>query len=182
MFAAGEVLVCRNTYPVKCLRAKKSTPIYTYQFQIDGLLFIHSIILHSTCLIWTRIKELYPLPLWYTDKNKASCYQLQMIAKGKNASTLFPAVVKNVACKNIEVKKLVYVYLERYAEEQQDLALLSISTFQRGLKVRFNGFYKHLLFVILLLLFWRQWINSTSILRPFSWSWGLAMLIANGLF
>uniref|UniRef100_A0A8C8JYR2 AP-3 complex subunit beta n=1 Tax=Oncorhynchus tshawytscha TaxID=74940 RepID=A0A8C8JYR2_ONCTS len=58
----------------------------------------------------------------------------QMIARGKNASDLFPAVVKNVACKNIEVKKLVYVYLVRYAEEQQDLALLSISTFQRGLK------------------------------------------------
>uniref|UniRef100_A0A672UKS1 AP-3 complex subunit beta n=1 Tax=Strigops habroptila TaxID=2489341 RepID=A0A672UKS1_STRHB len=57
-----------------------------------------------------------------------------MIARGKNASDLFPAVVKNVACKNIEVKKLVYVYLVRYAEEQQDLALLSISTFQRGLK------------------------------------------------
>lgn len=35
-----------------------------------------------------------------------------------------------------QVKKLVYVYLVRYAEEQQDLALLSISTFQRGLKVR----------------------------------------------
>lgn len=27
----------------------------------------------------------------------------QMIARGKNASDLFPAVVKNVACKNIEV-------------------------------------------------------------------------------
>ncbi|XP_048383234.1 AP-3 complex subunit beta-1 isoform X2 [Stegostoma tigrinum] len=57
-----------------------------------------------------------------------------MIAKGKNASELFPAVVKNVASKNIELKKLVYVYLVRYAEEQQDLALLSISTFQRALK------------------------------------------------
>uniref|UniRef100_A0A671LIW0 AP-3 complex subunit beta n=1 Tax=Sinocyclocheilus anshuiensis TaxID=1608454 RepID=A0A671LIW0_9TELE len=32
------------------------------------------------------------------------------------------------------LKKLVYVYLVRYAEEQQDLALLSISTFQRALK------------------------------------------------
>lgn len=32
------------------------------------------------------------------------------------------------------MKKLVYVYLVRYAEEQQDLALLSISTFQRALK------------------------------------------------
>jgi AP-3 complex subunit beta len=59
-----------------------------------------------------------------------------MVAKGRDASMLFPAVVKNVVSKNIEVKKLVYVYLERYAEEQQDLALLSISTFQRALKVR----------------------------------------------
>ncbi|XP_063151623.1 AP-3 complex subunit beta-1 isoform X1 [Candoia aspera] len=57
-----------------------------------------------------------------------------MIARGKNASELFPAVVKNVASKSIEIKKLVYVYLMRYAEEQQDLALLSISTFQRALK------------------------------------------------
>ncbi|XP_063627442.1 AP-3 complex subunit beta-2 [Cydia splendana] len=57
-----------------------------------------------------------------------------LIAKGRDASDLFPAVVKNVVSKNIEVKKLVYVYLVRYAEEQQDLALLSISTFQRALK------------------------------------------------
>ncbi|KAB5549115.1 hypothetical protein PHYPO_G00063600 [Pangasianodon hypophthalmus] len=57
-----------------------------------------------------------------------------LIARGKNASELFPAVVKNVASKNLELKKLVYVYLVRYAEEQQDLALLSISTFQRALK------------------------------------------------
>lgn len=57
-----------------------------------------------------------------------------MIAKGKDCSDLFPAVVKNVVSKNSEIKKLVYVYLVRYAEEQQDLALLSISTFQKGLK------------------------------------------------
>uniref|UniRef100_A0A668TS89 AP-3 complex subunit beta n=1 Tax=Oreochromis aureus TaxID=47969 RepID=A0A668TS89_OREAU len=67
-------------------------------------------------------------------KHKKMYFFSPMIARGKNASDLFPAVVKNVACKNIEVKKLVYVYLVRYAEEQQDLALLSISTFQRGLK------------------------------------------------
>lgn len=58
-----------------------------------------------------------------------------MMAKGKDVSELFPAVVKNVAVKNLELKKLVYVYLVRYAEEQQDMALLSISTFQRALKV-----------------------------------------------
>uniref|UniRef100_A0AAX7U203 Clathrin/coatomer adaptor adaptin-like N-terminal domain-containing protein n=1 Tax=Astatotilapia calliptera TaxID=8154 RepID=A0AAX7U203_ASTCA len=47
---------------------------------------------------------------------------------------LFSAVVKNVASENIELKKLVYVYLMRYAEEKQDLALLFISIFQRTLK------------------------------------------------
>lgn len=68
-----------------------------------------------------------------------------MVAKGKDASELFPAVVKNVVSSNLEVKKLVYVYLVRYAEEQQDLALLSISTFQRGLKVdSIFKFYLHI--------------------------------------
>ena len=42
--------------------------------------------------------------------------------------------VEFIKTKNLEIKKLVYVYLTRYAEEQQDLALLSISTFQRALK------------------------------------------------
>jgi AP-3 complex subunit beta len=60
---------------------------------------------------------------------------INMVARGKDVSELFPCVVKCVAVKNLELKKLVYVYLVRYAEEQQDLALLSISTFQRALKV-----------------------------------------------
>ncbi len=65
-----------------------------------------------------------------------------MVARGRDASDLFPSVVKNVVSKNIEVKKLVYVYLVRYAEEQQDLALLSISTFQRALKVLHHGHHR----------------------------------------
>lgn len=40
---------------------------------------------------------------------------VQMIARGKNASDLFPAVVKNVACKNIEVCNVFYtIYLCRF--------------------------------------------------------------------
>ena len=39
-------------------------------------------------------------------------------------------------CCKLQVKKLVYVYLTRYAEEQQDVALLSIATFQRSMKVK----------------------------------------------
>lgn len=57
-----------------------------------------------------------------------------MMADGRDMSDLFAAIVKNVVSKNVEIKKLVYLYLVRYAEEQQDLALLSISTFQKGLK------------------------------------------------
>ncbi|CAF3025434.1 unnamed protein product [Rotaria sp. Silwood2] len=57
-----------------------------------------------------------------------------LIAKGRDAADLFSAVVKNVVSKNMETKESVYVYLMRYDEEQQDLALLSIATFQRGLK------------------------------------------------
>ena len=60
---------------------------------------------------------------------------IEMVARGQNCSDLFAAVVKNVVSKNTEVRKLVYVYLERYAEEQQDLALLSVSTFQKALRV-----------------------------------------------
>ncbi|CAH8658176.1 unnamed protein product [Dicrocoelium dendriticum] len=59
---------------------------------------------------------------------------IEMVARGRDCSELFPAVVKNVVSKNPEVRKLVYIYLTRYAEEHQDIALLSVSTFQRSLK------------------------------------------------
>ncbi|KAG5441193.1 AP-3 complex subunit beta-2 [Clonorchis sinensis] len=57
-----------------------------------------------------------------------------MVARGRDCSELFPSVVKNVVSKNPEIRKLVFAYLTRYAEEQQDVALLSVSTFQRSLK------------------------------------------------
>lgn len=45
----------------------------------------------------------------------------------------FSAVVKNVANPNIEVKKLVYIYLLHQAEAEPDLALLSINAIQKSL-------------------------------------------------
>src|SRR5712675_1798329 len=56
-----------------------------------------------------------------------------MISKGRNVSEYFAQVVKNVAAPSLEVRKLVYIYLLRYAEAEPDLALLSINTFQRDL-------------------------------------------------
>ena len=46
-------------------------------------------------------------------------------------SKFFPDVVKNVVAPSFEVRKLVYIYLLRYAEQEPDLALLSINTFQK---------------------------------------------------
>jgi hypothetical protein len=41
---------------------------------------------------------------------------------------------------------MVYMYLVRYAEDLPDLALLSISTFQKGLRVRQSA-WRHVLFM-----------------------------------
>ncbi|KAF9234612.1 adaptin N terminal region-domain-containing protein [Melanogaster broomeanus] len=58
---------------------------------------------------------------------------IALISKGRNVSNYFPQVVKNVASQNLEMRKLVYIYLLRYAEHEPDLALLSINTFQKDL-------------------------------------------------
>ncbi|PVU89198.1 hypothetical protein BB559_005199 [Furculomyces boomerangus] len=56
-----------------------------------------------------------------------------LIGRGFDVSIHFPKVVKNVASRNIEIRKLVYIYLLEYAEHNPDLALLSINTFQKDL-------------------------------------------------
>jgi len=56
-----------------------------------------------------------------------------MMTLGRNASMFFPDVVKNVVVDNIELKKLVYMYIVKYSEENQDLALLSINSLQKDL-------------------------------------------------
>ncbi|KAI8352928.1 adaptin N terminal region-domain-containing protein [Blakeslea trispora] len=58
---------------------------------------------------------------------------IAMISKGRDVSEFFPDVVKNVVSQNIEVRKLVYIFLLRYAEQEPDLALLSINSFQKDL-------------------------------------------------
>ncbi|KAK7691132.1 hypothetical protein QCA50_006235 [Cerrena zonata] len=58
---------------------------------------------------------------------------IALISKGRNVSEYFAQVVKNVASHNLEIRKLVYIYLLRYAEQEPDLALLSINTFQKDL-------------------------------------------------
>eukprot|EP01132_Coremiostelium_polycephalum_P011829 gene11829-14469_t len=58
---------------------------------------------------------------------------IAMMSKGRDVSEAFPAVVKNVIAKNLELKKLVYMFLVHYSEVEPDSALLSINTIQRSL-------------------------------------------------
>ncbi|KAH0428056.1 ap-3 adaptor complex subunit beta [Colletotrichum camelliae] len=57
----------------------------------------------------------------------------QMMYRGQKTLPFFSSVVKNVASPNIEIKKLVYIYLIHHAEQEPDLALLSINTIQKSL-------------------------------------------------
>ncbi|KAJ9053486.1 AP-3 complex subunit beta, variant 3 [Entomophthora muscae] len=67
------------------------------------------------------------------DKISALRKIIKLISKGVDTSEHFAGVVKNVASKSLEVRKLVYIYILRYAEQEPDLALLSINTFQKDL-------------------------------------------------
>ncbi|TBU27074.1 adaptin N terminal region-domain-containing protein [Dichomitus squalens] len=67
------------------------------------------------------------------EKLEAMKRLLALVSKGRNVSEFFAQVVKNVASHNLEIRKLVYIYLLRYAEQEPDLALLSINTFQKDL-------------------------------------------------
>lgn len=48
---------------------------------------------------------------------------------GKDVSGLFPDVLKNMQTDDIELKKLVYLYLMNYAKTQPELAILAVNTF-----------------------------------------------------
>ncbi|WVF65799.1 hypothetical protein IAT40_000536 [Kwoniella sp. CBS 6097] len=55
------------------------------------------------------------------------------MSKGRDMEPFFAQVVKNVVSQSIEIRKLVYIYLLRFASTNSDLLLLSINTFQKDL-------------------------------------------------
>ncbi|KAI0380158.1 ARM repeat-containing protein [Hypomontagnella monticulosa] len=58
---------------------------------------------------------------------------ISMMYRQQKTLTYFSSVVKNVASPNLEIKKLVYIYLIHHAEQEPDMALLSINTIQKSL-------------------------------------------------
>jgi AP-3 complex subunit beta len=55
------------------------------------------------------------------------------MSRDTDVSQYFASVIQLIASPNLEIKKLVYIYLLRYAETNSDLALLSINTIQKSL-------------------------------------------------
>ncbi|CCE64121.1 hypothetical protein TPHA_0G02830 [Tetrapisispora phaffii CBS 4417] len=54
---------------------------------------------------------------------------IQQMTLGKDVSSLFPDVVKNIATNDVEQKKLVYLYVMNYAETHPELCILVVNTF-----------------------------------------------------
>lgn len=59
--------------------------------------------------------------LWFGD----GCYLILC----PRCSALFPDVVNCMQTDNLELKKLVYLYLMNYAKSQPDMAIMAVNTF-----------------------------------------------------
>ncbi|KAF8329066.1 adaptin N terminal region-domain-containing protein, partial [Cantharellus anzutake] len=77
------------------------------------------------------------LEFFDTDEDKVKKISRQLESSSERdkleAMKRLVAVVKNVGSSSLETRKLVYIYLLRYAGVEPDLALLSINTFQKDL-------------------------------------------------
>lgn len=60
-------------------------------------------------------------------------YVVALVSKGRDASPFLASVFKLASSTSLEVRKLVYIVVLRYAPQHPDLALLSINSFQRDL-------------------------------------------------
>ncbi|KAL1556856.1 beta-adaptin-like protein C [Salvia divinorum] len=66
----------------------------------------------------------------YKDKRKDAVKKvIAAMTVGKDVSSLFTDVVNCMQTENMELKKLVYLYLTNYAKSQPDLAILAVNTF-----------------------------------------------------
>jgi vesicle coat complex subunit len=66
----------------------------------------------------------------FRDKRKEAVKKvIANMTVGKDVSGLFADVVKNMQTEDLELKKLVYLYLINYAKSQPELVILAVNTF-----------------------------------------------------
>jgi len=64
-------------------------------------------------------------------KKEAVKKVIAIMTVGKDVSALFPDVINCMQTDNLELKKLVYLYLMNYAKSQPDMAIMAVNTFAR---------------------------------------------------
>lgn len=63
---------------------------------------------------------------------------------GKDVSQLFTHVLKCVETEDLELKKLVYLYIINYSKAQPELALMAINTFRKDSTEKVNPLVRSL--------------------------------------
>jgi len=63
------------------------------------------------------------------------------MTRGKDVSMLFTDVVKNMATTDMELKKLIYLYIINYAKSHPDLAIMAINTFRKVIPLKKQQIY-----------------------------------------
>ena len=97
----------------------------------------HTILMSWRCSLNTSAGEIheYKEELRALDKGKRKETVKKVIAAmtvGKDVSMLFPDVVNCMQTDDLELKKLVYLYLINYAKTQPDLAIMGVNTFVKA--------------------------------------------------
>jgi len=54
---------------------------------------------------------------------------IEAMAIGKDVSMLFPNVIKCILTNDLELKKLVYMYINHYAQSRPDVVILAVGSF-----------------------------------------------------
>lgn len=105
---------------------------YTYQGPVKNIKQV--IMTDSKYFTTTKKGEIFELKseLNSDKKDKKREAVKKVIASmtvGKDVSSLFPDVANCMQTDNLELKKLVYLYLMNYAKSQPDLAIMAVNTF-----------------------------------------------------
>jgi AP-1 complex subunit beta-1 len=65
------------------------------------------------------------------DKQEAIRGIISYMTNGKDVSSLFMDVLKNITTPSLQLKKLIYLYVMSYAKAHPDLAILGVNTVRK---------------------------------------------------
>lgn len=65
------------------------------------------------------------------EKQEAIRGIISYMTNGKDVSSLFMDVLKNITTPSLQLKKLIYLYVMSYAKAHPDLAILGVNTFRK---------------------------------------------------